>query len=60
MFQPEAAAMSDSIAALRGRITSIKDLFEQLQQAQTANHDTSKIMQQLAAELSVFTTTKKE
>jgi methyl-accepting chemotaxis protein len=60
MFQPEAAEMNASIAALRKRISVIQDLSEQLQQAQTAGLDTTSSIQQLTAELSTFTTTKEK
>ena len=57
MFQPEAATMNASIAALRSRISVAKDLSEQLHQAQSAGGDTSNIVRQLCEELSAFTTT---
>ena len=57
MFQPEAATMNASIAALHNRINAAKDLSEQLQQAQSAGGDSSNIVQQLCEELSTFTTT---
>jgi len=60
MFQPEADKMNTSIAALRTRIGTIKALSEQLQQAQSADGDTSNIMQQLAKELSAFTTASED
>ena len=57
MFQPEAATINASIAALHNRINAAKDLSEQLQQAQSAGGDSSNIVQQLCEELSTFTTT---
>ena len=60
MFQTEAAEMNASIAALRNRISAVKDLSEQLHQAQSAGDDTANIMQQLSTELSIFITEKEE
>jgi methyl-accepting chemotaxis protein len=56
MFQPEAIAMNASIAALRSKICSLKALSEQLNQAQSSGADSSKIVQQLSAELSTLIT----
>ena len=56
MFQPEADKMNAAIAELRTRIRAIKALSEQLQQAQSADGDTNNITEQLAKELSAFTT----
>lgn len=56
MFQPEAAEMNASIAALRTRINIIKGLCEQLHHAQSTGCDISNIAQQLSVEISAFTT----
>jgi methyl-accepting chemotaxis protein len=52
MFQPEAEKMNASIKALNTRLNAIKRLCDQLQQAQGSDKD--QIVQQLAAEVSVF------
>ena len=53
MFQPEAERMNASIKALSARLSTIKSLCDQLQQ--THGSDKDQIVQQLAAEISVFT-----
>jgi hypothetical protein len=54
MFRPEAEQMNNSIAALRTRIASVKELSEQLQIAQHAGTDPSPIAEKLASELAAF------
>jgi methyl-accepting chemotaxis protein len=57
MFQPEAAQMNAGIAALSHRISTIKGLCVQLQQAQANGGDASSIVQQLTEHISTLTTT---
>lgn len=54
-FHPEAEQMNDSIAELRGRITTLKDLSEQLEIARQNGGDIGPIAEKLSAELSKFT-----
>ena len=56
MFQPEAAQINAGIAALSHRISAVKELCAQLQQAQAKGVDTGSIVQQLTEEISNFTT----
>ena len=56
MFLPEAAQMNAGIAALHDRISVIKALSSQLQQAQATGEDASSIVQQLTEQISNFTT----
>lgn len=60
MFQPEAEQMNNSITTLRTKISAVKELSEQLQQAQAAGGDISSIVEQLTAKLSTFTTANGE
>jgi len=60
MFQAEAGEMNNSIAALRTRISVLKGLSEQLQQAQSEHGDINTIVEQLTTELSTFTTANRE
>jgi methyl-accepting chemotaxis protein len=60
MFQPEADQMNNSIAALRNKIGAVKELSEQLQQAQSAGGEISAILEQLSNQLSAFTTANGE
>lgn len=53
-FQPEAVQMNESIAALRERITALKDLSEQLNKARNEGGDIDPIVEKLARELSSF------
>ncbi|MEZ5504207.1 MAG: methyl-accepting chemotaxis protein [Halioglobus sp.] len=55
MFQPEAEQMNRSIAALRARMDTIRELSGQLQAAHAAGKDVSSIVQKLVAELAAFT-----
>jgi len=54
MFQPEAAQMNAGIAALKTRISEIKDLAEKLHQAQENGGDSSALAKQLIQEVSNF------
>ena len=54
MFRPEAEQINNSIAALRTRIASVKELSEQLQIAQHSGTDLSPIAEKLATELAAF------
>ena len=56
MFQAEAEEMNSGIAALRNKISAIKALSSQLQQAQSAGGEITVTMQQLNEELSNFIT----
>ena len=60
MFQPEAEDINASIAALRSKMIVVKELAEQLQQSQAEGAAANQIVEQLAAELSTFTTTSEE
>ncbi|RLA40335.1 MAG: hypothetical protein DRR06_17605 [Gammaproteobacteria bacterium] len=60
MFQPEAEQMNNSIAALRNKISTVKALSDQLQQAQSAGGETGAIVDQLNNQLSTFTTANGE
>jgi methyl-accepting chemotaxis protein len=54
MFRPEAEQINNSIAALRTRIATVKELSEQLQIAQHSGTDLSPIAEKLATELEAF------
>jgi len=56
MFQAEAEEMNSGIAAVRNKISAIKALSSQLQQAQSAGGEITVTMQQLNEELSNFIT----
>ena len=60
MFQVEAESMNTSIAALRSKIIVVKELAEQLQRSQAEGTAASHIAEQLAAEISTFTTTSEK
>ncbi len=59
MFQAEAKMMNDSFVALRTRIATIKRLSAQLQAALDTNEDVGPLVEQLSAELSLFTNENK-
>jgi methyl-accepting chemotaxis protein len=54
MFRPEAEQINNSIAALRTRIATVKELSEQLQIAQHSGTDLNPIAEKLAIELEAF------
>lgn len=56
MFRPEGLAMNDSIAALRGKIDTLKTLAHELQLAQTSGSDITVPLDKLASKLSGFNT----
>jgi methyl-accepting chemotaxis protein len=60
MFQPEADNINASIAALRSKIIVVKELAEQLQRSQAEGAAANPIVEQLAAEISTFTTTSEK
>lgn len=59
MFQPEAEQMNKSIAALRARIVSLKNVSQQLQQAHTAGTDMGPLVEKLGEELAAFNNSRK-
>ena len=60
MFQSEAAEINTSIAALCTKISVVKELAEQLLQAQSTGSEINNLTEQLSAELSAFTTNNKK
>ena len=54
MFQPEAQQINQSIAALGTRLSAIRQLADQLKLARENGNDTGPIVEQLVAEVSLF------
>ena len=60
MLQDTAAEMNNSFAALRAKIVALKDISQQLDEAQSQGGDTRELLDKLKTELSSLTTEESE